>query len=516
MEFRFGPNPSASNLPVRLRYQLDGSDKGWREAGGEMRLNVRFLDAADSTVSAQDFSAKGESVGWVGVVSRSRFDRRRELVAVPDRAVRMQLELFSGGSEQTVGIMVIDGLTVSVAAVLNEKPEVLLFDSRVAEVKNFDRRLSAPPGWMRDGSKPSIALLLRSDDYQPRQVLAVVDTDSTTWGAWRTTPDASVAVHARDTLILQWNEMYSIGWGGTGECSYDYLPAGDYQFKVQALTEMGEWTGAMLSLPITVVPPFWRMPWFRAGFLILVVGALVAGVRYATGRKMKLQLELLDRTRALETERTRIARDIHDDLGANLTQIALLSELAQTDLEQPGQARSHLKQIFTTAGALARQLDEIVWAITPANDTLEQFASYVCKYAQDNLRVAAIRCRLDVPESLPVYSMSSAERHNVFLAAKEALHNVVKHAHADQVWLRLTVQGSALILVIQDNGKGIGERAGGVANGHGLGNMQTRLKYVGGTFEQKSEVGLGTSVRLVLPLNPPVESRKKDTEGVWP
>jgi signal transduction histidine kinase len=466
-----------------------------------MRLNVRFLDAADSTVSAQDFSVRGESVGWAGAVSQSRFDRRREVVVVPERAVRMQLELFSGGAEQTVGIMVIDDLTVSVAAGVNEKPEALLFNSRLAEVKDFDPLLNTPPGWMRDGSKPSIALLLSSDDYQPRQVLAVVDTDPATWGAWRTTPDASVAVRQRDTLILQWNEMYSIGWGGAGECGYDYLPPGEYQFKLQALTETGEWTGAMLSLPITVVPPFWRTPWFRGGVLMLVVGALVAGVRYATGRKMKLQLELLDRARALELERTRIARDIHDDLGANLTQIALLSELAQTDLEQPAQARSHLKQIFTTAGMVARQLDEIVWAITPANDTLEQFASYVCKYAQDNLRVAGIRCRLEVPESLPVYSMTSVERHDLFLAAKEALHNVVKHAHADQVWLRLTVQGSALVLVIEDNGKGIGERAVGVASGHGLANMRNRLKYVGGTFEQKSEVGLGTSVRLVLPLN---------------
>src|SRR5260370_26740456 len=116
IEFRFGPNPSSSNSPVRLRYRLEGFDKEWREAGGEMRLNVRFLDAADSTVSAQDFSVKGESAGWAGTVSRSRFDRRREVVRVPERAVRMQLELFSGGSEQTVGIMVVDDLIVSVDA----------------------------------------------------------------------------------------------------------------------------------------------------------------------------------------------------------------------------------------------------------------------------------------------------------------------------------------------------------------------------------------------------------------
>src|SRR6267154_3771154 len=274
-EFRFGPNLATSNPPVRLRYKLEGFDKDWREAGGEMRLNVRFLDAADSTVSAQDFSVRGESVGWSGAVSQSRFDRRREVVMVPERAVRMQLELFSGGSEQTVGIMVIDDLTVSVDAGMSGKPETLLFNSLLAAPKDSNHPLSAPSGWMRDGSKPSIALLLNSDDYQPRQVLAVVDTDSNSWGAWRTTPDASVVVHPRDTLVLQWKEMYSIGWGGAGECGYEYLPPGDYQFKLQALTETGEWIGAMVSLPITVVPPFWKSTWFRGGVLMLIVGTLV-------------------------------------------------------------------------------------------------------------------------------------------------------------------------------------------------------------------------------------------------
>jgi signal transduction histidine kinase len=465
-----------------------------------MRLNVRFLDAAGNTVSAQDFLVKGESVGWAGAVTRSRFNRRSEQVEAPKRAVRMQLELFSGGSEQTVGIMVIDDLSVTMAPGTKGKQEALLFSSHLAEGKDLDQPLAVPRGWMRDGSKPSAALLLRSDDNKPLHVLAVVDTDAQTWGAWRTAPDSSVAVHPGDTLLLQWNEMYSIGWGGLGEADYSYLPPGQYQFRIQAVTETGDKTGEFLSLPVTVSAPFWQSAGFRGSVLVLLVGALVAAVRNVTWRNAQRQLELLNRQRAVELERSRIARDIHDDLGANLTQIALLSELAQTDLAQPAQARSHLEQIFTTAGAVARQLDEIVWAITPANDTLEQFASYVSKFAQDYLRVAGIRCRLEVPESLPKCPMSSAQRHDFFLAAKEALHNVVKHAHADQVWLRLKIDKNALALEIEDNGKGLGERAGAGARGHGLANMQNRLSHVGGTFEQYSRAGLGTIVRMALPL----------------
>jgi signal transduction histidine kinase len=412
----------------------------------------------------------------------------------------MQLELFSGGPEQTVGIMVIDDLSISTASGPSGKPGTLLFSSRFEVAKELDQPLAVPRGWMRDGSKPSTALLLRSDELKPLHVLAVVDTDPNTWGAWRTDPDSSVAVHPGDTLTLQWNEMYSIGWGGPAEAEYSYLPPGQYQFRIQGVTEAGEKTDAMFSLPITVWPPFWQTTWFRGSVLALLVAGLVAVVRYVTWRKMQVQLEQLNQQRAVELERSRIARDIHDDLGANLTQIALLSELAQTDLAQPAQARAHLERIFTTAGALARQLDEIVWAITPANDTLEQFSSYVSKYAQDYLRAAGIRCRLEVPESLPKYPMSSAQRHDLFLAAKEALHNVVKHAQADEVWLRLKIENGSLALEIQDNGKGLGEHAKAGARGHGLANMQNRLRHVGGTFEPLTRAGLGTLVRLTLPF----------------
>jgi signal transduction histidine kinase len=498
--FRFGPTPLSSNPPVRLRYELEGFDKDWREAGGEMRLNVRFLDAVGNTVSAQDFLVKGESTGWAGSVARSRFDRRSEHVTAPERAARMQVELFSGGSEQTVGVMAIDDLAVTKASGQVTAPETLLFSSRLEDGPNLDQPLAIPRGWMRDGSKPSAAVLLRFDDSKPLHDLAVVDTDPNTWGAWRTDANSSLAVHPGDTLMLRWKEMYCIGWGGTGEAEYSYLPPGQYEFRVQGTSETGEPTGEILSVPVTVWPPFWQTTLFLGTVLVGLVGALVLAVRHATRRKMEAQLELLNRQRALEMERSRIARDIHDDLGANLTQIALLSELAQTDLAQPEQARSHLEQIFTTAGAVARQLDEIVWAITPANDTLEQFVSYVSKFAQDYLRMAGIRCRLEVPDSIPKYPMSSAQRHDLFLAAKEALHNVVKHAKADEVWLRLKADQGVLALEIEDNGNGLGPRSDARPSRHGLANMQNRLHHVGGTFEQDSRHGLGTLVRLTLPL----------------
>jgi len=222
---------------------------------------------------------------------------------------------------------------------------------------------------------------------------------------------------------------------------------------------------------------------------------------------MKSQIETLDRQRALERERARIARDLHDDLGASLTQIALLSELAKADLGQPELARTHLDQIFKTVGVLARELNEIVWAVNPANDTLEHFTNHICKFAQDYLSLAGIRCRLDFPESVPSYAKPSAERHSLFLAAKEALHNVVKHAEAGQVWVRLKLEPGILMLLIEDDGKGSDSdtltSASSAVMGNGLSNMQKRMEQLGGCFAQQTNPGSGTSVRLELPLRKP-------------
>lgn len=504
LEIKFGPDPAASNPPVRFRYQLEGFDRDWQEAGGEMRLTVKFLDSAQNTVGAADFVARGESLGWAGNAADSRFVHRREQVVVPPQAAAMQIELFSGGDEQTTGLMAIDELTVSVPGSAAGKPATALFSSRFAGAKDFDPLAGVPRHWMRDGSKPSIARMLNLNDSEARHVLAVVDTDATKWGAWRTDPDSSVPVRPGDTLILAWSEIYSIGWGGTRTATYTYLAPGAYQFRVRAATETGEWTGEAASLSITLPPPFWRTSWFLGSSLALAVGALVTAVRYATWRKMAARLEQVERQGALERERARIARDLHDDLGASLTQIALLSELARADLAHPELATAHLNQIFTKTGALARQLNEIVWAVNPANDTLDQFTSHICKFAQHYLSLAGIRCRLDFPESVPGYPMPSPERHNLFLTAKEALHNVVKHARAGQVWLRLKLEPGALTLLIEDDGKGWDAEslAGtpGQPAGDGLANMHKRMEQIGGRFTQQSQPGSGTSVRLVLPL----------------
>ena len=131
---------------------------------------------------------------------------------------------------------------------------------------------------------------------------------------------------------------------------------------------------------------------------------------------------------------------MHDDLGSSLTQIALLSELANRDLSSSERAGEHLQKILTTAREVFRAMDEIVWAVNPKHDTLSSLVGYLSRYAQDFLRPAGIRCRLDLPLQFPTWHLSSEVRHNVFLAFKEALHNAVRHSGASEVLIRLTLK----------------------------------------------------------------------------
>ncbi len=194
---------------------------------------------------------------------------------------------------------------------------------------------------------------------------------------------------------------------------------------------------------------------FRAVAIIFILGIVAAFVRYISTQKLQRQLQSLQQREALERERARIARDLHDQLGANLTQVALLGEMAEADKDSPEEIESHARQISQTARETTGALDEIVWAINPANDTLEGLANYACKHAQEYFALAGLRCRADVPSQLPAVPIPPEVRHNVFLAFKEAVHNVVKHAQATEARIRLRLEPDGFILEIEDNGRGI-------------------------------------------------------------
>jgi signal transduction histidine kinase len=181
--------------------------------------------------------------------------------------------------------------------------------------------------------------------------------------------------------------------------------------------------------------------------------------------------------------------------------------MAEADRNLPAEVESHARQIAQTARETTHALDEIVWTVNPSNDTLEGLVNYVCKYAQDYLALTGLKYRLEVPAQLPATPISPELRHNVFLAAKEAINNVVKHAKASSAHVRLSLEADRFVLEIEDNGRGVA--AADAAKGrNGLRNMRRRMQDVGGSFELSPGSGGGTRVRLGAPLPRPGDSRK--------
>jgi ligand-binding sensor domain-containing protein/signal transduction histidine kinase len=287
--------------------------------------------------------------------------------------------------------------------------------------------------------------------------------------------------------------------GNVRVAQYNDVPPGHYQFRVIACNEDGIWNGVGSALVITVRPQFWQTGWFRVVVISGLLGIVVAMVRYFSTQKLRRQLQRLKQQEALAKERERIARDLHDQLGANLTQVTLLGEMAEADKYAPDEIESHARQISQTARETTRSLDEIVWAVNPSNDLLESLTDYACKHAQEYLALAGLRYRADLPAQLPAIPIPPEVRHNVFLAFKEAVNNIVKHAQASEVWIRLRLRPEYFILEIEDNGRGMGN-PDSARTRNGLHNMRRRMEDIRGEFSIVPGKNGGMIVRLKVPL----------------
>ena len=257
-------------------------------------------------------------------------------------------------------------------------------------------------------------------------------------------------------------------------------------------------------------PPWWtvRRTLTALGGMVCVILIAVVWIallrRRVEERSSQLAAEIrrrehTERQRALEEERARIARDLHDDLGATLTQIRFLSALESRDAQLPETTRNRMGQVSEKSREMVASLDEIVWAVNPANDSLPNLANYLCHFAEEFFRPTSIRCRLDVDDSLPAVSLTAELRHHLYLAVREALNNIAKHSQASEVWLRIHCQSPELGITIEDNGCGFTQPFTASA-GEGLANMRQRLEKIGGRFECEALPGAGVICRLLLPI----------------
>lgn len=243
-----------------------------------------------------------------------------------------------------------------------------------------------------------------------------------------------------------------------------------------------------------VVLRFWQRGWFLTLLTTVCVVALAFSIRLAGRLAVQNRAQQM-----LGLERTRIARDIHDDLGAGLTQLTLQGELALRELPAQSGLHERMDALCTKARSLLDTLDEVVWAVNSRRDTVQEFVSFICKHAESFLEGAAIHCRLDISTELPAVPLDLPVRRNLLLGVKEALRNAGKHSHATELFLRIRASEQFLEVVVEDNGRGFDPATAGDGR-NGMGNMAERMTLIGGEFCVATMPGAGCRVVFRAPI----------------
>lgn len=287
--------------------------------------------------------------------------------------------------------------------------------------------------------------------------------------------------------------------GANRTATYTSLDPGTYVFRVKGSNSDGVWNEQGTSLEIVILPPFWMTWWFRISVGVILLVIVGGTIRRMESRRFRERLRTMEQEAALEQERLRISKDMHDDIGARLTQIGLLSELSKR-AASPREAEEHMERISSAVRETVDAFDEIVWAVNPQYDTLEGVVEYISQYVAEYLGKAGIRCVLHIPEFLSSNTLSAQHRHNLFMAVKESVNNIVKHSGARTAALTVIEQEETVTFTIADDG-------GGFATGsippfsHGVSNLKRRMEDIGGVCEISSAPGNGTMVKLTVRLN---------------
>ena len=458
--------------------------------------------ASNEILSYRTFIMTGESEGWGGDAAKSRFQQRRRSIYVPPGAEFMQV-LLTAENWSVVGSAAITDFRV-LRQDASGREENIWPDPNIEEGTNLDQPDGIPRYWQRSGVGKRMAQVTRLDPPAKGHALVIKDDDVRMSAAWQADVRLGGQAAAGEALTLKWQEAFSVGNGGRSRATFEPLPRGKYVFRVKTVTPFGEPIGSELAFTILIPQPIWKHPAFISSASLFSAATIAAIVWFLAHRRMQVRLDRLEHRRKMEHERFRIARDIHDDLGATLTQISLLSQAAHGKLETSNPAWQDTERLRSVAVMLTQKLDEIVWAVSPQHDTFESLLSYLTDFAEEFLEAAGIRARIHIPVEQPDWVVPSSVRHNFFLSAKEALNNTVKHAVATEVHLQVSITERTFKLTVEDNGCGFAPpppTPGKPASGrHGLDGMRNRMVSIGGDFTLDTAPGRGTRVTLTVPV----------------
>ena len=327
----------------------------------------------------------------------------------------------------------------------------------------------------------------------------------------------SLSFAAGERLLYQYRFGSNAEWSSPTQGRKVTLPnlsAGRFSFEVRAVNSAGQMSEQPATVTFRVLSPFYLRWWFLAIVALLLFMLVYGSYSYRTARLREINAALEDaraaeeglrisreeRIAELESVRSRIATDLHDDIGASLTQIAVLSEVAQTQARTGTSPEQPLSKISNVSNELVGTMSDIVWSINPAKDHLSDLSQRMRRFAADILAARSIRFHFKGSDGSQETVINSNLRREVFLIFKESINNVVKHSGASNVWATIEVSDSHLNLSIKDDGKGFDRSNDERIAGNGLASMARRTAEMGGKFQIDSTIGGPTNVEAEFPL----------------
>jgi signal transduction histidine kinase/outer membrane lipoprotein-sorting protein len=282
------------------------------------------------------------------------------------------------------------------------------------------------------------------------------------------------------------------------EVRYNNLPPGQYTFRFRAAGSSGVWTSAAHTVNIIIQPPFWKTGWFYIIASVLLLITIIMVTKQIAQQKLKSKIRKLEKQKALDDERARISREMHDDIGAGLTQITLMSEAARFKARQQKDNSRQIDEIAETSRKLVSNMSEIIWSLGPENKTLEQVFAYLREQLNKQLEYTQIEYNISFPQHSTDRILHNHQGRNLLLVTKEIVNNAIKHSRASHISIEADIKQGSLWFQIKDNG--VGFDVSKTYMGNGLKNIRKRISDMNGTIEIESVIGGGSSFRYHIPL----------------
>ncbi|RPD39548.1 histidine kinase [Chitinophaga barathri] len=308
-------------------------------------------------------------------------------------------------------------------------------------------------------------------------------------------PDFSPAGNVRYSYRLEGWDKNWVDNGSQNFAQFSNLAGGEYIFQVKATGGPGAREGKTAYVRIIIIPPFWRQWWFYAAVAILLSGAVYGIYRYRVNELLKRQ-----------AIRNKIAQDLHDNVGSTLSSIAVFSEVAQIHHQRKNEDElsAAITRISDTAGEMISEMNDIVWAINPGNDSMSTILQRMESFARPLLAARNIRFHLEAGQDVMQLNLEMTRRKNLYLIFKESVNNALKYADCVNLWVSIRLHQHELEMTVRDDGKGFDQataRTSPSLSGNGLRNMEMRAAEMKGTLITRSQPGEGTVIQLKFPVS---------------